>query len=85
MTYLDIRSLTPELQRGNVSAIIGMLSGIRELIADDEIMEDIAETIEKAIRQLNLRRQLAYETMLEIDAEQDVTQQRPCMPSKKPH
>jgi hypothetical protein len=85
MTQLNTRSVTPGLERGNVSAIVGMLNGILELVADDEIMEDVANTLENAIRQLTTLQQVAYHIMLEAEAEREISLRQRSLTTKKPH
>ncbi len=53
--------------------ILGMLQGIHDEVNDDEIMVEVAATVEFAITQLRHLQQLAYDTMIEIDAERGVT------------
>ncbi len=69
MSYLDIRNVTAGLQRANVSTILGMLNGIHQQVCSDDIMEGVASSIESAIDQLRELQQIAYETMMEIEAE----------------
>jgi hypothetical protein len=85
VSYLDIRSVTPGFERGNVSAILGVLNGIHELIAADIIMEDVAQTLGCAIQQLTTLQQLAYDTMLEAEAERGLVQGRFGRPVKRPN
>jgi hypothetical protein len=83
MTYVDIRNISPGLERGNVSAILGMLNGIRELIADDELMEDVTNSLDCVIRKICTMQQLAYHVMMEAEAERDMSLRlRPQMKKK---
>ena len=57
--YLDIRTITASLERGNVSTMLGMLQGIHDQVSGDEIMEGVADTVGSAILQLRELQQLA--------------------------
>lgn len=85
MSYLDIRTVTTSLERGNVSTILGVLHGIHEQVSRDEIMEGVTETIGDAIRQLRELQQLAYDTMMEIEAERAAGLYHWSDSHKKPH
>lgn len=85
MSYLDIRTVTTSLERGNVSTILGVLHGIHEQVSRDEIMEGVTETIGDAIRQLRELQQLAYDTMMEIEAERAAGLYHWSGTHKKPH
>lgn len=85
MSYLDIRTVTTRLERGNVSTILGVLHGIHEQVSRDEIMEGVTETIGDAIRQLRELQQLAYDTMMEIEAERAAGLYHWSNSHKKPH
>lgn len=85
MSYLDIRTVTTSLERGNVSTILGVLHGIHEQVSRDEIMEGVTETIGDAIRQLRELQQLAYDTMMEIEAERAAGLDHWSDSHKKPH
>lgn len=85
MSYLDIHAVTTSLERGNVSTILGVLQGIHEQFSRDEIMEGVTETIGDAIRQLRQLQQLAYDTMMEIEAERAADLCHRSNPRKKLH
>lgn len=55
---------------GNVSAILRTLRGIHAEVDGDEVMAEFGRTITMAIAQLCELRELAHQTMLEIEAEQ---------------
>lgn len=57
------------LETGNVAVILDMLQSIHAYALDDVVMDEFATTIAKAIAQLRQLQQIAYETMLEIEAE----------------
>ena len=69
VSYLDIRTATASLERGNVSTILGMLQSINEQISGDVILGGVSVTIDRAMHQLRELQQLAYETMMEVEAE----------------
>ncbi len=85
MSYLDIRTMTAGLERANVSTILGLLQGIHQQVSNDDIMEGVAASIDNAIGQLRELQQLAYETMLEIEAERAAGLYHRPSPHKKPH
>lgn len=70
MNSLDIRTVTASLQRGNVSRILGVLLEIHDHVCSDDIMDGVASALQDAIGQLRDLQRLAYETMMEIEAEQ---------------
>lgn len=53
----------------NVVVVLGMLERIHHAASGDEVMTDFARTIRRAITQLRGLQQLAYQTMIEIEAE----------------
>jgi hypothetical protein len=71
MTHTAIRHGAARLQRGSVSAILGLLQGVHDQVSEDEIMDDL--------------QQLAYETMLEIETERANLAYGPPAGQRKPH
>jgi len=57
------------LDTGNVCAMLAMLECIHSEASDDVVMAEFAGTVGCAIVQLRELQHLAYETMLEIEAE----------------
>jgi len=54
---------------GSVTVMLGMLQSIWDEASDDEVMDEFADTIVLAIGQLRDLQRLAYETMIEAEAE----------------
>ena len=73
------------LDTGNVSVMLGMLECMHDEVDDDEVMVDFAATLLTAIGQLRGLRQLAYETMLEIESERAMACARHAPTHKKTH
>ena len=73
------------LDTGNVSVMLGMLECIHDETDDDEVMIDFAATIKTAIGQLRDLRQLAYETMIEIESERALAGHRQSFDPKTTH
>ena len=69
MSNLAIRNAVTGTVRRNVSMILGMLQGIHDEVADDEVMADVAATVGCAITQLRNLQRLAYQTMIEVESE----------------
>jgi predicted site-specific integrase-resolvase len=57
------------LDASNVVVMLGMLESIHDEVDGDDVMTDFASTIHSAISQLRGLQQLAYQTMIEIEAE----------------
>ena len=57
------------LDSGNVTVMLGMLESIHDEAVDDIVMSQFAGTIGRAILQLRELQRLAYETMIEVEAE----------------
>jgi GAF domain-containing protein len=85
MTHTAIRHGAARLQRGSVSAILGLLQGVHDQVSEDEIMDEVAATVGQAIRQMRDLQQLAYETMLEIETERANRAYGPPAGQRKPH
>ena len=57
------------LDASNVVVMLGMLESIHGEVDGDDVMTDFASTIHSAIGQLRGLQQLAYQTMIEVEAE----------------
>ena len=73
------------LDTGNVTVMLGMLESIFEEASDDVVMADFAHTVALAIVQLRNLQQLAYQTMIEIEAEQATGRRQARIIHRKPH
>ena len=57
------------LDTGNVTVMLAMLKCIHDEVYADEVMAEFASTVGLAIGQLNDLQRLAYEAMIEVEAE----------------
>ena len=73
------------LDAGNVMVILGMLHSIHDEVSEDVVMEDFAGTVLLAIGQLRDLQRLAYETMIEIEAERATGRRRLRLVHRRPH
>ena len=85
MIDLSTRNESTDVNAGNVTVMLGMLESIHEEAGDDPVMAEFAGTVGLAIQQLRDLQQLAYETMIEIEAERATGRGQPRLKHRKPH
>lgn len=66
---IDVDGANGNADAGSVMVILGKLQSIHNEVCDDDVMEDFAATVSRAIQQLRDLQRLAYETMIEIETE----------------
>lgn len=76
MSDLALSTAGVGLDIGNVSVILGMLECIHNEVSEDVIMAEFATIIQHGIGHLRDLQQLAYETMLEVEAERASARRR---------
>ena len=69
MIDLDFVKEGAGFNTGNVIVMLGMLESIHDEASDDEVLAQFADTVASAIGQLRDLQQLAYQTMIEIEAD----------------
>ena len=73
------------LDTGNVTVMLGMLESIHVEVSEDVVMAEFARTVGLAILQLRELQLLAYQTMIEIEAERATGRCRTRLMHRKPH
>lgn len=73
MTNHDTLILDATEEELTIPSILVMLNKIRQSLGHDEVMGDAAMAVDFAIKELSELRQVALETMLEMESEDEST------------